>query len=49
MSTSTRCKADDGTDPQLKELARTWLPTIQAHLELAVFLARHVGGSSPLR
>jgi putative membrane protein len=42
-------EADNGTDPQLKELARKWLPTIQAHLELAVSLARHVGGSSPLR
>ena len=47
--TAFRTEADNGTDPQLKALARKWLPTIQAHLELAVSLTRHIGGASPLR
>jgi len=42
-------EADNGSDPQLKALARTWLPTIQSHLELAVDVTKHVGGSSPFK
>ncbi len=45
--TAFKTAADNGTDSQLKELARKWTPTIQAHLELAVDLTKHVGGSSP--
>ena len=45
--TAFKTAADNGTDPQLKEMAQKWTPTIQAHLELAVDLAKHVGGSSP--
>jgi putative membrane protein len=42
-------EADNGTDPQLKALARKWLPFIQAHLELAVDLTQHIGGASPFK
>lgn len=49
MLTAFQTEAENGTDPQLKELARRWTPTIQAHLELAVDVARHVGGSSPFK
>lgn len=41
--------AENGTNPQLKALARKWTPTIQAHLELAVDLTEHIGGASPLK
>jgi len=41
--------AENGTNPQLKALARKWTPTIQAHLELAVDLTQHIGGSSPFK
>ncbi len=44
-----RTEADNGTDPRLKPLVRKWLPTIEAHLELAVDLTRHVGGDSPFK
>jgi putative membrane protein len=47
--TAFRTEAEDGTDTQLKALARKWLPTIQAHLELATDLARHIGGSNPFK
>lgn len=47
--TAFQTEADDGADPQLKLLARKWLPSIQAHLELAVDLTRHIGGSSPFK
>ena len=47
--TAFQTEADNGTDPQLKQLVRKWLPTIQAHLELAVDLTRHIGGSSPFK
>lgn len=42
-------EAEDGADPQLVALVRKWTPTIQAHLELAVDLTRHIGGSSPFK
>jgi putative membrane protein len=42
-------EADNGTDPEMKALARKWLPTIQSHLELAVDLTKHIGGSSPFK
>ena len=47
--TAFQTEADNGTDPQLKQVVRKWLPTIQAHLELAVDLTRHIGGSSPFK
>jgi len=47
--TAFKTVADNGTNPQLKELARKWLPSIQAHLELAVDLTKHIGGSSPFK
>ena len=40
---------DNGTDAQLKMMARKWTPTIQAHLELAVEETKHVGGDSPFK
>lgn len=49
MLTAFQTEAENGTDAQLKELIRTWKPTIQAHLELAVDVAKHVGGSSPFK
>lgn len=42
-------EVDNGTDPELKALARKWLPTIKSHLELAVDLTKHIGGSSPFK
>lgn len=45
--TAFKTAAENGTDPQLKEAARKWTPTIQSHLEMAVDLAKHVGGASP--
>ncbi len=47
--TAFQTESENGTDQQLKELARKWTPTIQAHLELAVDTSRHVGGSSPFK
>jgi putative membrane protein len=47
--TAFQTEADNGTDPQLKEVVRKWTPTIQAHLELAVDTAKHVGGASPFK
>ena len=47
--TAFQTEADNGTNAQLKELARKWTPTIQAHLELAVDAAKHVGGASPFK
>ena len=47
--TAFQTEADNGTDAQLKELARKWMPTIQAHLQLAVDTAKHVGGASPFK
>jgi putative membrane protein len=49
MLTAFQTEADNGTNAQLKELVRKWMPTIQAHLELAVDTAKHVGGSSPFK
>jgi len=49
MLTAFHTEADNGTDQQLKELVRKWAPTIQAHLELAVDVTKHVGGSSPFK
>jgi putative membrane protein len=49
MLTAFQTEADNGSDPQVKELVRRWTPTIKAHLELAVDLAKHVGGSSPFK
>ncbi len=39
----------DGSDPALRAFAKKWLPTIQAHLELAVTLVKHVGGDTPFK
>jgi putative membrane protein len=47
--TAFQTEADNGTDPQLKMLARKWLPTIQAHLKLAISLTNHIGRSSPFK
>ncbi len=47
--TAFQTEADNGTDPQLKALAKKWLPSIKAHLELAVDLTQHIGGSSPFK
>ncbi len=47
--TAFQTEADNGTDPQLKALARKWLPSIQSHLELAIDLTNHIGGSSPFK
>lgn len=44
-----QAEADNGANAELKELARKWLPTIKAHLELAVDLSKHVAGSSPFK
>ena len=49
MLTAFQTAAENGTDAQLKEVVRKWTPTIQAHLELAVDLAKHVGGASPFK
>ncbi len=49
MLTAFETEADNGTNAQLKELVRKWMPTIQAHLELAVDTAKHVGGASPFK
>ncbi len=49
MLMAFEAEAENGTDPQLKELARKWMPTIQAHLQLAVDTAKHVGGASPFK
>lgn len=47
--TAFQTEADNGTNSELKEVVRKWAPTIQAHLELAVDLAKHAGGSSPFK
>ncbi len=47
--TAFQTEADNGTDARLKETVRKWTPTIQAHLELAVDMAKHVGGASPFK
>lgn len=49
MLTAFQTEADNGTDSEMKELVRRWTPTIQSHLELAVDIAKHVGGSSPFK
>ncbi|MBV8812110.1 MAG: DUF4142 domain-containing protein [Acidobacteriaceae bacterium] len=49
MLAAFEAEAENGTDPQLKELVRKWMPTIQAHLQLAVDTAKHVGGASPFK
>ncbi|MBV9156823.1 MAG: DUF4142 domain-containing protein [Acidobacteriaceae bacterium] len=49
MLTAFQTEADNGTDAQLKELVRKWMPTIEAHLQLAVDTAKHVGGASPFK
>jgi putative membrane protein len=47
--TAFQTEAENGTNAALKEIVRKWTPTIQAHLELAVDLAKHVGGASPFK
>ena len=47
--TAFATEARDGKDPGLKAFAKKWLPTIQAHLELAIALVKHVGGNTPFR
>ncbi len=47
--TAFATEARDGKDPKLKAFAAKWLPTIMAHLELAVTLVKHVGGDSPFK
>ena len=49
MLTAFHTEAENGTNTELKELVRSWMTTIQAHLELAVDVAKHVGGSSPFK
>ena len=49
MLTAFQAEAENGSDAQVKELVRKWTPTIQAHPELAVDIAKHVGGSSPFK
>lgn len=40
---------EHGADASLKRVVTTWTPTIQAHLELAIDVTRHIGGDSPLK
>ena len=47
--TAFATEAQSGADPLLAAFARKWLPTIEAHLELAVTLVKHVGGDTPFR
>ncbi len=47
--TAFQTEAEDGTDPALQALAKKWLPTIQAHLELAVQMTRHVDVGNPFK
>ncbi|MGI0133874.1 MAG: DUF4142 domain-containing protein, partial [Candidatus Micrarchaeaceae archaeon] len=47
--TAFQTEAENGSDPQLKALVRKWLPTIKAHLELAVDTEQHIGGASPFK
>lgn len=46
MLTAFQTEADNGTDVELKQLVRKWMPTIQAHLQLAGDTAKHIGGAS---
>jgi putative membrane protein len=47
--TAFNVEAKSGTNPKLRAFAAKWIPTIQAHLDLAVTLAKHTAGDSPLR
>ncbi len=47
--TAFQTEAEDGTNAELKAMAKKWLPTIQAHLELAVQMTRHVDVGSPFK
>jgi putative membrane protein len=47
--TAFHTEADNGTDPQLVALTKKWLPTIQAHLELAVETTDRIGGATPFK
>lgn len=47
--TAFATEARTGRDPQLKAFASKWLPTIAAHLELAITLVKHVGGNTPFK
>jgi putative membrane protein len=47
--TAFATEARDGKDPELQAFAAKWLPTITAHLELAVTLVKHVGGNTPFK
>jgi len=47
--TAFATEARDGSDPQLRAFAQKWLPTIQAHLQLAITLVKHVGGDTPFK
>ena len=47
--TAYAAEARDGSDAQLRAFAQKWLPTIQAHLQLAVTLVKHVGGDTPFK
>lgn len=49
MLTVFQAEADNGTDSQLKMFAKKWIPSIQSHLELAVDMTQHIGGSSPFK
>ncbi len=42
-------EARDGKDPALRAFAKKWLPTIEAHLQLAVSMVKHIGGDSPFK
>ncbi len=47
--TAFATEARDGKDVALRAFAQKWLPTIGAHLELAVMLVKHVGGDTPFK
>jgi putative membrane protein len=47
--TAFATEARDGKDAALRAFAQKWLPTIGAHLELAVTLVKHVGGDTPFK
>ncbi len=51
LSTQTAFTAEarDGKDPELRAFAAKWLPTIAAHLELAITLVKHIGGDTPFK
>jgi putative membrane protein len=47
--TAFQTESRDGKDPALKAFATKWTPTIESHLQLAIALAKHLSGDSPLK